>query len=91
TADVSFYDGCLIVQVYTYGTTTASKGPAEPVPASNDHSIHRWSPYVTPSSYAPYPNEARQEHQRAPPHGLIKQQDAKGHDKENIPAQDGQA
>lgn len=61
-AEVPFYEGCLIVQVYDHKTVAAEKeDEARPSSRSKQdipNSIHKYSLFVTPSPSRPFPKEA---------------------------------
>ncbi|RMZ78400.1 hypothetical protein DV738_g3911, partial [Chaetothyriales sp. CBS 135597] len=65
-ADVPFYDGWLIVRVVDHRSDTTAAGSAN---GANDgekpFSVHNYTPYITPSPYAPYPTK-EQTHHRSP-------------------------
>lgn len=59
-AGVSFYEGCLIVQVHNHRAIAQSKEktrPTSPGSKTVPSSIHNYNPYITPSPYVPYPRE----------------------------------
>lgn len=56
---VRFYDGWLIVRVVDHKSVAATAGASSHTD-SDDHvpfSIHNYNPYITPSSYVPYPTQ----------------------------------
>ncbi|KAF9871159.1 hypothetical protein CkaCkLH20_11328 [Colletotrichum karsti] len=88
---VSFYEGCLIVQVHDHKSVAQVKDVARPTSASSKvvpSSIHNHNPYIVPSPYVPYPKESLGTH---PEPSLADQEDVKPKtaeqkDKESMPA-----
>jgi len=59
-AGVPFYDGCLIVQVCDHKSVAQVKDAARSASKTKDAketSVHKYNPYITPSSYAPFPKD----------------------------------
>ncbi|KAF4121677.1 transcription factor SPT20 [Geosmithia morbida] len=58
-ADVPFYDGCLIVQIYDHKSIAQAKDAQRPAKSSptGGSSINKYNPYLTPSPYAPFPKD----------------------------------
>ncbi|KAK5014706.1 hypothetical protein LTR60_003223 [Cryomyces antarcticus] len=87
-SNVTFYDGCLIVQVHDHKTsagTAASQNPttnAVGAGLTQPSSIHNYNEHLTPSPYAPYPVKSNSLDQ-AKTSPLM---DQKEKDKENMPA-----
>jgi transcription factor SPT20 len=57
---VSFYDGCLIVQVHDHKTVANTADAARPTSSSNapdPSTLHRYSNYLTPSPYGTIPKD----------------------------------
>ena len=57
--NVSWYDGCLIVEVHNHKTkeSKAEKGKVDSA-GDNRFSMHNYNEHVTPSAFAPYPKKA---------------------------------
>ncbi|KAK4556786.1 Transcription factor spt20 [Recurvomyces mirabilis] len=58
---VSWYDGCLIVEVHNHKTAggkqnSRARGQQE---GGEKFSMHRYNEHITPSAFAPYPKKAR--------------------------------
>jgi len=89
--NVPFYEGCLIVQVHDHKSVAQSKDVARPSSASSKiipFSIHNYNPYLTPSSYVPYPKEnlATNGETAQFPSADTSEKTAQDKDKENMPA-----
>jgi transcription factor SPT20 len=87
---VSFYDGCLIVQIHDHKSVAQSKDVTRPTSASDTttpFSIHNYNQYITPSPYVPYPKQHL--HGTGDASGspeISKAPGVDGQDKENMPA-----
>ncbi|TKA70897.1 hypothetical protein B0A49_05030 [Cryomyces minteri] len=87
-SNVTFYDGCLIVQIYDHKTsagTAASQHPATNAVGAGltqPSSIHNYNEHLTPSPYVPYPVKSNSLAQ-AKTSPLM---DQKEKDRENMPA-----
>ncbi|QIW96233.1 hypothetical protein AMS68_001751 [Peltaster fructicola] len=64
-SNVTFYDGCLIVEVHNHRKIEEQKegdGTASKVDDTKKLSMHNWTAHVTPSPFSSYPTDAQLEH-----------------------------
>ncbi|OTA57918.1 hypothetical protein K449DRAFT_436929 [Hypoxylon sp. EC38] len=83
---VTFYEGCLIVQLHDHKTPAQSKDIARPASKSSSEkpsSIHNYNPYITPSPYVPFPKDSAENGLSG---GDEKPVENDSGDKENMPA-----
>ena len=86
-ADVPFYDGCLIVQVHDHKSIAQTKDARVPKSSSAvGSSIHKYTPYLTPSPFAPFPKDEQVSNDGKAAEGENKGDQQGDKDKENMPA-----
>lgn len=59
--DMTYYEDCMIVQIHDHKSIAPSQNPNRPKPGSGKivpFSVHNHNPYLTPSSYVPFPTES---------------------------------
>lgn len=88
--EVSFYEGCMIVQIHDHKSLAPSQGAVKPAPGTGKvvpFSVHNYNAYLTPSSYEPFPTQPA----LAAGKTKVEDEDSKAKsteqkDKENMPA-----